>query len=921
MLVAFENKENENSSPVHLYLNERDSKSSLSDCKETAALRYTKYSHQAGCTAIDNSELSELQSISKIIVNDVDHRSTNTNRSRKRLRYSSSDDDSNFGSTRRSVSPEISNLGLQQKIISSDEESTSQITRRSVSPEIPYGDSPAAYKLRELKGEFQIIKVAMARPKTGSKKCSEQEISEILNSDGDCELLFENIKQTRVDVVRSLRKSSNNPVSLCAASKKSIATTSRAFSCRSRSRNPVPKPTSETSEEDEKEEKLSMKYKIRRSTEKSNYTMQPIPYNGKSLPKSSRRSDVSISKRFISGNDDEQIKPKKIREISQTLTRSSASTSTGTSNGSVIQQKSATVYRASETHKRQWSDNYGQAEFKRDLDRLELLTENHKRNTIMECFRRGTKCSLNNEGTFEEIIIDSQLEQITENSRRDISDERDKKDNVTDKENESESNIEEDSFDCLIIRGRDKRKMKTSVVGTERSPEKRINNSQKKFTPKKTPRKNALRDYEMKKMSEDPDTPTTPRGTPGKRISRTVDTPSMKKGNLTPSMKCRTSNIDKLDTKLEGAKAKLHVSHLPKSLPCREVEFNNIYQFLEGKLLDKTSGCIYISGTPGTGKTATVNEVIRCLKKRVKKNLEDFDFIEINGMKLSEPRQAYVEMLKQISNETATADQAREILKKKFTGRPDERPMTLLLVDELDLLCNKRQDVIYNLLDWPTHPHAYLVVITIANTMDLPERVLMNRVTSRLGLTRLTFKPYTFAQLEEIVLARLKDHSVFKKDAMELIARKVASVSGDARRALDMCRRAIEIAESNKGDTVDLSDVQKVLNEMITNPKVAAIKYCSVMEKQFLQAVRSEIARTGVEESDFINVHQQLVSICSFEGLEVPNVTGALEICRRLCSKRLLLCERSRSDIHQRIFLNVSPDELYFATQTINNEQ
>ena len=38
----------------------------------------------------------------------------------------------------------------------------------------------------------------------------------------------------------------------------------------------------------------------------------------------------------------------------------------------------------------------------------------------------------------------------------------------------------------------------------------------------------------------------------------------------------------------------------------------------------------------------------------------------------------------------------------------------------------------YNLFDWPNRPNSKLVVIAIANTMDLPERMLMNKVASRL---------------------------------------------------------------------------------------------------------------------------------------------------------------------------------------------
>jgi hypothetical protein len=54
------------------------------------------------------------------------------------------------------------------------------------------------------------------------------------------------------------------------------------------------------------------------------------------------------------------------------------------------------------------------------------------------------------------------------------------------------------------------------------------------------------------------------------------------------------------------------------------------------------------------------------------------------------------------------------------------------IILQLDLLWTRRQDVVYNLLDWPTKAASRLVVLTIANTMDLPERLLMGRVTSRL---------------------------------------------------------------------------------------------------------------------------------------------------------------------------------------------
>lgn len=63
---------------------------------------------------------------------------------------------------------------------------------------------------------------------------------------------------------------------------------------------------------------------------------------------------------------------------------------------------------------------------------------------------------------------------------------------------------------------------------------------------------------------------------------------------------------------------------------------------------------------------------------------------------------------------------------------------SVVLMDELDWLVTKRQTVMYNFFDWPNRPHSQLIVIAVANTMDLPERALSNKVSSRLGKIRMS---------------------------------------------------------------------------------------------------------------------------------------------------------------------------------------
>jgi origin recognition complex subunit 1 len=80
-------------------------------------------------------------------------------------------------------------------------------------------------------------------------------------------------------------------------------------------------------------------------------------------------------------------------------------------------------------------------------------------------------------------------------------------------------------------------------------------------------------------------------------------------------MKTLSSSL--LDSPYKLAQANLHVSAVPTSLPCREEEYNQILEYLENAIDEGTGACIYISGVPGTGKTATVREVIRALNERV----------------------------------------------------------------------------------------------------------------------------------------------------------------------------------------------------------------------------------------------------------------------------------------------------------------
>jgi len=117
---------------------------------------------------------------------------------------------------------------------------------------------------------------------------------------------------------------------------------------------------------------------------------------------------------------------------------------------------------------------------------------------------------------------------------------------------------------------------------------------------------------------------------------------------------------------------------------------------VESAIREGTGSCIYISGVPGTGKTATVHEVrrrapcprvgtaadgavgaasrgaggqvLRTLRAEVDAgDLVPFDFVELNGMRLTDPANAYSVLWEALTGKRLTPAHAALALEKHFS--------------------------------------------------------------------------------------------------------------------------------------------------------------------------------------------------------------------------------------------------------------
>ena len=174
-------------------------------------------------------------------------------------------------------------------------------------------------------------------------------------------------------------------------------------------------------------------------------------------------------------------------------------------------------------------------------------------------------------------------------------------------------------------------------------------------------------------------------------------------------------------------------------------------------------------------------------------------------------------------------------LRERLSSKAMPRRL-LLIIDELDELA-RAPGVLYNLFDWPLHEDSRLVVIGIANTIDMQRR-LPPKVASRLGSRALTFRPYRKGELEGIIASRLATTRIFAPDTLAVVAARVAGLSGDARRALEICRRAAELAMEEPGaQAVELRHVQQAGEGMFASYELLTIERCSLYQQALLVAL------------------------------------------------------------------------------------
>lgn len=207
----------------------------------------------------------------------------------------------------------------------------------------------------------------------------------------------------------------------------------------------------------------------------------------------------------------------------------------------------------------------------------------------------------------------------------------------------------------------------------------------------------------------------------------------------------------------------------------------------------------------------------------------------VNCMSIKSSKDLYITLVELLCDESELEEEdAVVMLQKMFVPKKKSQDVLVVVLDEIDHILSLDLDSLYRVFEWSMQKSSSLLLIGIANALDLTDRFLPRLKSRNLQPELLPFLPYTAAQVKAIIIKRLKSLlpadkvtsdfiPFFHPVAIELCSRKVSSQTGDLRKAFEICRRALDLVENEtriklendaKEQVLQMTPSRKVLSEV-----------------------------------------------------------------------------------------------------------
>ncbi|MCK4370061.1 MAG: orc1/cdc6 family replication initiation protein, partial [Candidatus Lokiarchaeota archaeon] len=263
-------------------------------------------------------------------------------------------------------------------------------------------------------------------------------------------------------------------------------------------------------------------------------------------------------------------------------------------------------------------------------------------------------------------------------------------------------------------------------------------------------------------------------------------------------------------------------SYIPDDLPHRDSQIKSIAEKTACALLGDTPPSFLCYGMTGTGKTATIRYVSQ---KLAQQNSEIKPWwIYINCNIVSTPYRILAHIYNTISRKEKIPPTGlpKDIIFKRLLGLLDSKignSICFLVLDEIDILVGKKggNEILYDLTRLNENlDNCKSSIIGISNKLKFREN-LDPRILSSLGEEHIVFPSYDASELRDILIKRAKiayQEKVLKEEVIPLCAALAAKNHGDARKALQLLRKAGELAERAQNIIVTAKHVEKAQEEL-----------------------------------------------------------------------------------------------------------
>ncbi len=358
----------------------------------------------------------------------------------------------------------------------------------------------------------------------------------------------------------------------------------------------------------------------------------------------------------------------------------------------------------------------------------------------------------------------------------------------------------------------------------------------------------------------------------------------------------------------------LRSTYTPSVLPHRDEQINSLASTLVPALRGETPSNVIIYGKTGTGKTAVT--------KYVGAELEDggsevqCSIIYINGEIVDTQYRVLAHLARHFDREVPMTGWPTDQVYEAFRDVLDEdRRVVVIVLDEIDKLTRKGDDILYNLSRINSDLHqARVSLIGISNDLRFTE-FLDPRVRSSLGEVEIIFPPYNAEQLKDILEQRSSMAfrlNALAEDVIPLCSAFAAQEHGDARRALDLLRVSGEIAERS-GCTMVTEEQVRLARERIEQDRVReVVMTLPTQSKLVLHSVilLEDQGTRSITTGSVYNMYKQLCPLVDMDYLTHRRIADLIAELDMLGIIHTIVISKGRYGRTKEITLSVSQEKL-----------